>query len=263
MQMEIPRRQMWLERQWLAALRLWRDDVAANPGCCCCCCSFLTKLHQLHPSSYKISPKRTFSATPGQEQRLASAAARSDSVLFVSSALIFVYSPASPSTVDPEPTSWWARSASKHADSFEGPLCGFPLSKLKNHKYQCNLVMSACRHAQYKNIFNSKAATTFHSIPFILFIQGQRAITAKGGMDGIQTHKQMCVLYFCSLSLVHGSRYSGAIGDCLMVNGCCRLPGCTALKCMCGHGLLKSTQHGFQACWENFLPFLLSFAKKI
>lgn len=52
MQMEIPRRQMWMERQWLAALKLWRDDVAANPGC-----SFLTELHQLQPSATRILQK--------------------------------------------------------------------------------------------------------------------------------------------------------------------------------------------------------------
>lgn len=58
MQMEIPRRQMWMERQRLAALKLWRDDVAANPGCCCCCCcSFLTELHQLHPSATRLLRK--------------------------------------------------------------------------------------------------------------------------------------------------------------------------------------------------------------
>lgn len=93
--------------------------------------------------------------------------AASDSALFGSSALSFVYSPAFPSRVDPEPMSWWARSASKHADSFEGRICGFSLFKLANHKYQCNLGKSACRHARSKNVFNSKAATTFHSFPFI------------------------------------------------------------------------------------------------
>lgn len=92
--------------------------------------------------------------------------------------------------------------------------------------------------------FDSKAATTFHSIPFIQFIQGQRAITAIGA-DRRRAHKQMCVLYFCSLSVVHGSCYSGVTAWWWMA-----AVSCTGLECTRG----RSAR--FPGLWGQLPPVL-------